>query len=92
MEQNATQGQSENPLGHAIESPAGVPPSEPQKLLAETAGPDGLTPTGQTRKKTTIQLFTSTTDRLTSRKRGRDTYDDVINRDLDTIKKSEKGG
>jgi hypothetical protein len=37
-------------------------------------------------KKTTIQLFTSTTKRLTYRKRGNDTYDDVINRDLDTLK------
>jgi len=42
---------------------------------------------GTVGKKTTIQLFVTTTKRLTDRKRGNDTYDDVINRDLDTIEK-----
>ena len=33
-------------------------------------------------KKTTIQLFASTTEKLTKHKRGNDTYDDVINRHM----------
>jgi hypothetical protein len=40
-------------------------------------------------KKTTIMVFVGTTKRLTKRKRGNDTYDDVINRDLDTLIKTE---
>lgn len=39
--------------------------------------------------KTTIQLLVRTVDRLVGRKRGNDTYDDVINRDIDTCEKQE---
>ena len=39
-------------------------------------------------KKTTIQLFASTTEKLTKHKRGNDTYDDVINRHMGFYEKN----
>ena len=50
--------------------------NNPQPSIAHD--PDG---------KTTVQLRYKTTERLTSHKRGNDTYDDVINRTLDNWEK-----
>ena len=66
---------------------------EPVGLLAAPASPAPVaapaqTPVAVADKKTTIQIFASTAKRLTERKKGNDTYDDVLNRDLDTLAKT----
>lgn len=56
-----------------------IPPEPSQKVRSVKQPTD----------KTTIQLLVRTVDRLVGRKRGNDTYDDVINRDIDTCEKQE---
>ena len=69
MEQNSTQE-----LG-AEETP----------LSSETPTPVQKAPEADPSKKTTIQVFTSTTRILTAEKHGNDTYDDVIRRDRNVV-------
>lgn len=82
MELNSTQ---EKDVGVSeTKDPGQAAPCNPA-ATAQGADAPVTTPPAVVNKKTTIQLFTSTTTRLTHRKHGNDTYDDVINRDLDTL-------
>jgi hypothetical protein len=81
MELNSTQ---EKDVGDTT----GAPAASSQEVDGQHQSPSGTPAATQPAivdKKTTIQLFTSTTIRLTSRKTGNDTYNDVINRDLDKL-------
>jgi len=87
MELNSTQ---EKDVGDTVGTASPAQPVVDDGIdqhQAETVAPAAETAPAATivEKKTTIQLFTSTTIRLTSRKTGNDTYNDVINRDLDKL-------
>lgn len=78
MEQNSTQGSDEPDTINPETTPSDVTPSP------------SASPAEKVDKKTTIQVFTSTTEILTAEKRGNDTYDTVIRRDrkvIDTLRK-----
>lgn len=79
MEQNSTQGSDEPDTINPETAPVDVPPEA------------NATPVEKVDKKTTIQVFTSTTEILTAEKRGNDTYDTVIRRDRKVIDALRKG-
>lgn len=83
MELNSTQEPAADGDTMDAESPLQHPVGGMHQHPAETEAP--VEKEDVVYKKTTIQLFTSTTVRLTSRKHGNDTYNDVINRDLDSL-------